>query len=47
MASPFVVEGGYFGRKRFEGAEERDGRPEQAWLRPDPFDLLPMQDAML
>jgi SAM-dependent methyltransferase len=25
MNSPFVVEGTYFGRKRFEGVEERDG----------------------
>jgi SAM-dependent methyltransferase len=25
MNSPFVVEGTYFGRKRFEGSEERDG----------------------
>ena len=23
--APFVLEGGYFGRQRFEGAEERDG----------------------
>jgi hypothetical protein len=25
MNSPFVVEGSYFGRQRFEGVEERDG----------------------